>query len=191
MWESDDSGGRKTDFSLDSVEEMKVLGGGQLGKAGKNVPQPLETNFSLVAGCETKVVGAGSGSTAQCRPSGGEQRFPRVGVAVADPDSARGHAHLRGDFQKTQSNRSRLGLGPLGSDQSDAPQRVQQDVSQGGKIKTKLVGPHRLGAQPVAEQTQLLLDAILHLAPRTVELFVEGLRQPLRFAKRRDHVEQI
>ena len=115
MWESDDSGGRTTDFSLDSVEEMKVLGGGQLGKAGKNVPQPLETNFSLVAGCETKIVGAGCGSTAQCRPSGGEQRFPGVGVAVADSDSARGHAHLGDDFQQPQANRSRLDLGPLGA----------------------------------------------------------------------------
>src|ERR1039458_3314010 len=86
MWESDDSGGRTTDFSLDSVEDMKFLGGGQMGKAGKNVPQPLEKNFPLVALCETNVVGAGCGSTAQCRPSGGEQRFPGVGVAVADPD---------------------------------------------------------------------------------------------------------
>src|ERR1017187_9341678 len=88
---SDDSGDRKTDFSLDSVEKMKVLGGEQLGKGGKNVPQLLKANFSLVAGCVTKIVGAGCGSTAQCRPSGGEQRFPRIGVAVADPDSARGH----------------------------------------------------------------------------------------------------
>src|ERR1035437_6033563 len=115
------------------------------GRAGESLPQPLETNFSLVAWCETKIVGAGCGSTAQCRPNGGEQRFPRVGVAVADPNSARGHAHLSGDFQQPQPDRSRLGLSPLGSDQSDAPQRVQQDVSQGGEVKTKLVGPHRIG----------------------------------------------
>ena len=130
-WVSDDSGGRTTDFSLDSVEEMEFLGDGLLAEAGENVRQPLETNFSLVAGCETNVVGAGWGSTAQRQPSSGEQRFPRVGVAVANPDSARGHTHLGGNFQQPQPDRSRLGLGPLGSTQSDAPQRVQQDVSQG------------------------------------------------------------
>src|ERR1035437_8343600 len=101
------------------------------GRAADSLTQPLAPNFSLVAGCVTKIVGAACGSTAQCRPSGGELRFPRIGVAVADPDSARGHAHLGGDFQQPQSNRSRLGLRPLGSDQSDAPQRVKQYVSQG------------------------------------------------------------
>jgi hypothetical protein len=69
---SDASGGKATDFSLDSVEKMKFLGGGPLEEAGENVPQPGEANFSLVARCETKVVGAGWGSTAQSRPRGGE-----------------------------------------------------------------------------------------------------------------------
>ena len=79
---------------------MKFPGGVRLGEAEESVPQPLETKFSLVARGETKVVGTGCGSTAQDRPRGGEQRFPGVGAAVADPDSARGHAHLRRDFQQ-------------------------------------------------------------------------------------------
>src|SRR5665213_4321665 len=117
---------RAADFSLDWVEEMKFPGAGPLGQAGGSVRQPIETNFSLVAGCETKMVDAGCGSTAQGRPCGGEQRFPGIGVAVTNPDSACGDAHLGGEFQQPQSDRSRL----LGSTQSDAPQRVQQDVGQ-------------------------------------------------------------
>jgi hypothetical protein len=95
---SDVPAGGAADFSLSSVGEMQFGGCGQLGEAGESLSQPLETNFSLVAGCETKLVGAGCGSTAQGRPSGGEQKFPGVGVAVADSHSARGHAHLGGDF---------------------------------------------------------------------------------------------
>jgi hypothetical protein len=37
---SDDSGDRKTDFYLDSVEKMKVLGGGQAG--GPEVAEGFE-----------------------------------------------------------------------------------------------------------------------------------------------------
>src|ERR1035437_2238327 len=151
---------------------MNFVGGGPLEEARESVPQGLGTNLSLVARCETKVVDAGYGSTAQGRPRSGEPRFPRVGTAVAESNSARGDAHLGGDFQQPQSDRSRLGLGPLSSTQSDASQRVQQDIGQGRKVQTKLIGAHRLGAQPVAEQTQLFLDAILHLTARAVELFV-------------------
>jgi hypothetical protein len=64
-WVSNDLGGRTADFSLDALAEMNFLGGGPLREAEENVLQPWETDFFLVAGCETKVVGAGGGSTAQ------------------------------------------------------------------------------------------------------------------------------
>ena len=69
-------------------------------------------------------------------------------LAVADPDSACGHAHLRGDFQQPQSDRSRLGLGPLGSTKSDAPQRVSVKQSTTRRRSPILRSAARNGSDP-------------------------------------------
>src|SRR5260370_40343416 len=89
------------------------------GRGLRDCAAVLGANFFLVAGWVTKVVGAGCCSAARGGAGFGEQRFPGVVVAVADPHSARGHTHLGGDFQQPQLDRSRLGLGPLGSTRND------------------------------------------------------------------------
>ena len=51
---------------------------------------------------------------------------------------------------------------------------MHEHVGGGGQIQPELIGAHRCRAGPVGEQIQLLFFyAVLHVAPRTVEVFVE------------------
>jgi len=49
-------------------------------------------------------------SAAQRRPGRSENILPGIGATVAHPDTARGDAHLRGDFQQLQPDGVGLGF---------------------------------------------------------------------------------
>ena len=62
----------------------------------------------------------------------------------------------------------------LGVREPDAAQRAHEHVGHRGEPQPELVRPHGGGRGPVREQIALrLLDAVFHIAPRAVDLFVE------------------
>ena len=84
-------------------------------------------------------------------------------------------ADLGADLQELQANRLTLSASQGGLLQSETRQGVHEHVGGGGQIQPELIGAHRCRAGPVGEQTQLLFFyAVLHVAPRTVEVFVES-----------------
>ena len=84
-------------------------------------------------------------------------------------------ADLGADLQELQANRLTLSASQGGLLQSETTQGVHEHVSGGGQIQPELIGAHRCRAGPVGEQIQLLFFyAVLHVAPRTVEVFVES-----------------
>jgi hypothetical protein len=82
--------------------------------------------------------------------------LPGIGATVANPDAARGDAHLRGDFQQLQPDGIGLCLGPLRARQAQPPQGLDQRIGQRGEVQPQLIGPQSLRAHPVREQAQLL-----------------------------------
>src|SRR3990172_11902881 len=150
-----------------------------------------ETHPSSLYGPATRRRTASRGSAAQGCPGCGEDVLPGIGATVADPDAACRDTYLRGDFQQPRRDRFVLCSRPLRARQPQPPQRIQQHVSERGKVQPQLIGPQSLRAQPVAEQTQLLLDAVFHLASGAVELLIELLRGPGLWAERRDQVARI
>ena len=83
-------------------------------------------------------------------------------------------ADLGADLQELQANRLTLSASQGGLLQSETTQGVHEHVGGGGQIQPELIGAHRCRAGPVGEQIQLLFFyAVLHVAPRTVEVFVE------------------
>ena len=73
------------------------------------------------------------------------------------------------------ANRLTLSASQGGLLQSETTQGVHEHVGGGGQIQPELIGAHRCRAGPVGEQIQLLFFyAVLHVAPRTVEVFVES-----------------
>ncbi len=83
-------------------------------------------------------------------------------------------ADLGADLEELQANRLTLSASQGGLLQSETTQGVHEHVGGGGQIQPELIGAHRCRAGPVGEQTQLLFFyAVLHVAPRTVEVFVE------------------
>src|SRR3990170_6444508 len=150
-----------------------------------------ETHPSSLYGPATWRRTASRGSAAQGCPGCGEDVLPGIGATVADPDAARRDTYLRGDFQQPQPDRFALCFRPLRARQPQPPQCLQQHVSQRGKVQPQLIGPQGLRAQPVAEQAQLLLYAVFHLASGAVELLVEFLLGPGLWAERRDQVARI
>ena len=70
------------------------------------------------------------------------------------------------------------GIGELRVRQPDAAQRAEQHIGHRGEPQAKLVGAHGGGRGAVGEQIELaLLDAVLHLAARAVDLLVEVPRR--------------
>ena len=92
-------------------------------------------------------------------------------------------ADLGADLQELQANRLTLSASQGGLLESETTQGVHEHVGGGGQIQPELIGAHRSGAGPVGEQIQLLFFyAVLHVAPRTVEVFVERAEAALDFA---------
>ena len=86
---------------------------------------------------------------------------------------------LGADLEELQANRLTLSASQGGLLQSETTQGVHEHVGGGGQIQPELIGAHRCRAGPVGEQTQLLFFyAVLHVAPRTVEVFVERAGPP-------------
>src|SRR5882762_4131580 len=65
-------------------------------------------------------------SAAQGRPGRDEDVLPRVSLRVADPDLARGNAHLAGDFQQPEPDRLYLILCPFRSRETNSPEGFDQ-----------------------------------------------------------------
>ena len=120
-------------------------------------------------------------------PCGGEAPFvgPRTGRGEGHFDAAHADLDQRADLQELQADRAAGGLGELGVGEADAAQRAEQDVGHRGEPQAQLVGPHGRRRGAVGEQIGLaFLDAVLHLAARAVEVFVERLaRQPSRLQR--------
>ena len=69
---------------------------------------------------------------------------------------------------------------------ADATQGAEQHVSHRGEPKAELVGLHGRGGGPVGKQVELaFFDAVLHVAARAVDLFVEVPRRLPRCASAR------
>lgn len=65
--------------------------------------------------------------------------------------------------------------------ESGLAQIDEEQIGEGRKPQTELVGTHRLATHPVGEEIELLfLDPVLGIAPRAIELPVEPLRLPQR-----------
>ena len=91
--------------------------------------------------------------------------------------------NLGADLEELQANRLTLSASQGGLLQSETTQGVHEHVGGGGQIQPELIGAHRCRAGPVGEQTQLLFFyAVLHVAPRTVEVFVESAGSASRSA---------
>src|SRR5512143_1550403 len=70
--------------------------------------------------------------------------------------------------------RSRVGYG-----RGRSAQRAHQHVGERREPKAQLVGGHRRGGGAVGEEIELaLLDPVLHVAARAIQLFVEGAGWP-------------
>src|ERR1700722_1327219 len=130
-------------------------------------------------------------STAQRGPSRDEDFLPRICLRIADPDFPGRDAYLGCDFQQPQADRLHLVLRPFRSCQTQPPQPLDQHIGQGREVQAKLIRPQELRAHAVTEQAELFFDAVLHLSPCAVELFVELLGRPSRGWQRRDHVARI
>src|SRR3989440_7691816 len=130
-------------------------------------------------------------SATQGRAGGGKEVLPRISATETDPDTARGDAHLRGDFQQPQPDGVDLGFRPFRAYQAQPPQGLDQHIGQRGEVQPQLIGPQRLRAHAVREQAQLLLDAIFHFAARAIELLIKFLRGPVLLAKGSHQVARI
>src|SRR3990170_586011 len=128
----------------------------------------LETHPSSLYGPATWRRTASRGSAAQGCPGCGEDVLPGIGATVADPDAACRDTCLRGDFQQPQPDRFALCFRPVRARQPQPPPQIEQHVSKRGKVQPQLIGPQGFRAPAVAEQTQLLLDAVSHFASGAV-----------------------
>ena len=107
------------------------------------------------------------------------------------PHPPRRHLHAHSDLQQTPPNRLGLRPRPARPLQPQAPQAQYQRVRQPRKIQPQLIRPQRLRAHPIGEQTQLFLDAVLHLAAGAIQFLVQLARRPFVRAQRRHHVARI
>jgi hypothetical protein len=80
----------------------------------------------------------------------------RAGRGHGDLDPAHAAANLGTDLQELETDRAAGGGGELGEPKADPPERLAQDVSEGGEPKPELVGASGRGGGPVGEQVELL-----------------------------------
>src|SRR5215472_9345552 len=86
-------------------------------------------------GDERNVVGRRAASATQRSPGGSEQRFPRIGAGVAQPDTASTETYLGSNFQQTQADGAHLCLGQGGSRQGQSSQGLHQHISEGREVQ--------------------------------------------------------
>jgi len=82
-----------------------------------------------------------------------------------DFDPAHAFAHLGADLHQLEPDGAAGRGGELGVTQTDPPERLEQDVSEGRELQPELVGAQGPGRRAIGEQIELLLvDPILDLA---------------------------
>ena len=80
------------------------------------------------------------------------------------------HRHL----QQPEPQRATLRAGQFGAPCAEPSQRMQQHIGERREVQAQLVGAHRVRAGAVGEQVELpLLDAVLHVPARAVQLLVQ------------------
>ncbi len=81
------------------------------------------------------------------------------------------------DLQELETDGAGLGAGHLGAGQPETPDGLDQRIGEAGEQQAAAVEPPLVARGAVGEQVQLLLlDAVLHVAARAIELLVEILR---------------
>ena len=105
-----------------------------------------------------------------------EQLLARKHRGQRHPDPPPAHPHHRGHLQQQRPDRPELRPRQLRPRQPALSQHLQQRRREQGPVQPQLVRPPRRRRSPVREQVQLLLlDAVLHVPARAVQLLVQRL----------------
>ena len=67
-----------------------------------------------------------------------------------------------------------LGACQVAAGEAEAADRREERVGEAGEQQPQLVGPPFVTGGAIGEEFELLLDAVLHLAPGAVEILIEG-----------------
>jgi len=96
-----------------------------------------------------------------------EERLIRIAAAQQPPHLARVAQDPRADLQELEPEGAHLRPRQFRARQRQRAQPFQQHIRATGEQQPKLIGPPALTTGPVRKQAQLLLlDPVLHLAPR-------------------------
>ena len=98
-----------------------------------------------------------------------------AGRGHRDLDPAHAAPHLGADLQQLEPDGAAGRGGELGVAQADAPERLEQHISEGREPQPELVGAYGCGRGARSEEIELLLlDPVLHLTAGAVDVLVEG-----------------
>ena len=142
-------------------------------------PLPPESGLREVVK-EQRASGRG-GDSAQLVRDASEEVFHRRSGTEGEDDAADADAHEGGHLQQLEPKGARLRTLKLGALQAKVPQQVEQHVGHGGEPQAQLVGPHRVGAGPVREDSQYG-GCQRWQAMKTQELFMTRVAPKLRAA---------
>src|SRR5712664_362509 len=92
-----------------------------------------------------------------------------------DDDASYRNQHLRAQLQQPFAQHANLSAGTRGTGSPQA-QLLHRDIGSGGQQDTELVGPEAGATGAVDLEVVQFLDAILDVAPLTVDPFVNPLR---------------
>ncbi len=103
-----------------------------------------------------------------------EEILPRVVAGHSHDDSADAFLHQGAHSEEAKPNRVGLGVSKIGIDQSGSADVLDERIGRRRKQDAELIGEEVVATGAVGEEAQLLfLDAILHVAALTVDVFVK------------------
>lgn len=105
---------------------------------------------------------------------------PGMGAGKLDHGSTGADSHNGRHLEDSQADRRRLPVAGFKILPDPGPKFDEEQIGKGAQPQAHLIGPHLVAACPDGEQLQLvLLDAVFHVAPGTIKIFVEGAGWPL------------
>ncbi len=105
-----------------------------------------------------------------------EQRLPGVSIRQQEANATGISKDHATDFEELAPESGTLRPSEFGTGEAEATKGFQQEVAERGEQQPELVGPPDVTTGAVREQAELLfLDPVFHVAPRTIDVFVQRL----------------